>query len=298
MSSEIKKIILDTDIGVDCDDAAALAILLNAHKRKECVLLGITNATTREGASALTKIICKYYGVDVPVAVMKSKPLPCDSINNYSRVLKQKYQENDVDDNAIDLLRKLLSEANEKVTIIAIGPLVNIAGLLNSKADQYSELSGMKLVKEKVQELYVMGAAFNNKIAEWNILQDIESARMVVDKWPTKIIFSPHEVGNVIKTKMMNTHNPVWESMAEFAISTNEKYEKDFYRQSWDPITCLLALGKYNHLFNLSKQGKVFIDEKGFASFRERKDGLHSYILLSSQLSEIEKVINISIEKE
>ena len=31
----VKKIVLDTDIGIDCDDAVALALLLEKHVKKD-----------------------------------------------------------------------------------------------------------------------------------------------------------------------------------------------------------------------------------------------------------------------
>ena len=49
----VKKIILDTDMGVDCDDAVALAILLNKHIAGEIEIGCITASSTREGAGRL-----------------------------------------------------------------------------------------------------------------------------------------------------------------------------------------------------------------------------------------------------
>ena len=57
-TKKAKQLIFDTDIGMDCDDAAALGILLNAHKRGECEILAITASTGRECATATVKAIC------------------------------------------------------------------------------------------------------------------------------------------------------------------------------------------------------------------------------------------------
>ena len=40
----MEKIILDTDMGCDCDDVGALALVCGAHKRGEAALLGVTHA--------------------------------------------------------------------------------------------------------------------------------------------------------------------------------------------------------------------------------------------------------------
>ena len=90
-TKETKQIIFDTDIGMDCDDAAALGILLNAHKRGECEILAITASTGRDGATATVNAICDYYGVNgIPVGRMK-RMLLCDGVNNYARAVMEKY---------------------------------------------------------------------------------------------------------------------------------------------------------------------------------------------------------------
>ena len=104
----MRKIIFDTDMGVDCDDVAALAILLNAHKKKECELVAITASSTREGATATVKVICNYYGVSVDIGAMGQPAIPCDSMNNYSLAVKNKYGETDVTDDAVKLIRQKL----------------------------------------------------------------------------------------------------------------------------------------------------------------------------------------------
>ena len=55
----MKKFILDTDMGVDCDDAVALALLINYKKAGACDILGVTASSTREGATATIRTICE-----------------------------------------------------------------------------------------------------------------------------------------------------------------------------------------------------------------------------------------------
>ena len=128
-TKETKQIIFDTDIGMDCDDAAALGILLNAHKRGECEILAITASTGRDGATATVNAICDYYGVNgIPVGRMK-RMLQCDGVNNYARAVMEKYGTEDVETDAVPLLRKTLAGAAGKVSVIAVGPLSNLEEL-------------------------------------------------------------------------------------------------------------------------------------------------------------------------
>src|SRR5215213_5319664 len=69
----VKKVILDTDIGSDIDDAICLAYLLS---QPECDLLGITTVSgeVRERAK-LASALCKTAGRDVPIYPGVEKPL-------------------------------------------------------------------------------------------------------------------------------------------------------------------------------------------------------------------------------
>lgn len=62
----MEKILLDTDIGGDIDDAICLAYLL---REPRCELLGITTVCGEsEKRAAVADAICKAAGVNIPIA--------------------------------------------------------------------------------------------------------------------------------------------------------------------------------------------------------------------------------------
>src|SRR5262249_58606776 len=64
-NSSMIKVIHDTDIGSDIDDAVALAYLL---ANPECELLGVTTVTGNvEQRAQLASVLCKVAGRDVPI---------------------------------------------------------------------------------------------------------------------------------------------------------------------------------------------------------------------------------------
>lgn len=268
-------IILDTDLGIDCDDAVALALLLKAEKAGKCKIKAITASTAREGATATADAICKFYGLTKPLAKLR-EPLACDATNNYARAVMQKYGTSDVAIDATELLRKTLAEADSPVALIAIGPLTNIANLLKTDPDGYSPLGGVELVKSKVKKLYIMGGCFkeNNaaaghkadfKMPEWNILQDIKSAQYVFNHLPVETLLVPHEAGLRVFTDMGEGDSPVWYSMEQFALNSDEPYGGGkIRRHSWDPITCLAAIDDLSPWFGLSPEGRIAVDDGGY----------------------------------
>lgn len=302
-TKETKQIIFDTDIGMDCDDAAALGILLNAHKRGECEILAITASTGRDGATATVNAICDYYGVNgIPVGRMK-RMLQCDGVNNYARAVMEKYGTEDVETDAVPLLRKTLAEAAGKVSVIAVGPLSNLEELLKSKADEFSPLCGAELVKQKVDKLYVMIGSFpqnfdGKRFREWNLLQDVPAARYVIENWSTKKVYLPFEIGAAVFTEMGQNENPVWYSMKNFAIANGVDISNGYRRESWDPVTCMIALNENNPLFIYSPEGTVTVDGDCVTLFEEKTGGLDKYLSVNSDLKGIEKLLNLSVEKK
>ena len=61
------------------------------------------------------------------------------------------------------MYRRILSESDGRVHIITLGFLQNIQGLMNSAPDQYSPLSGMELIAQKVDTLYICGGNSTGK---------------------------------------------------------------------------------------------------------------------------------------
>ncbi len=303
----MKKIILDTDIGIDCDDAAALALLLNYQKEGKCEILAITASTAREGAVSAIKCICEYYGAThIPVGRMSAPALECDKKNIYARALMERYGDREKVGDGVELIRSKLAKSEEKVTLISIGPLSNIAKLLLSEGDGYSPLTGEALVKEKVDCLYLMGGAFEENydgvvvpkreiFAEWNIVQDIPSARIVAERFPCEMVYCPFEAGFRVYTYIGEADNPVGYSMVQFAEQAEGKIGGEgFRRMSWDPITCMVGVEGVIDFYTLSKNGRIAIDEKGVTTFSTNGKG-HRYLRLKNNFEEISKYLHKKI---
>lgn len=296
--SSFKRLILDTDIGIDCDDAAALAILLNAQRSGKCFISAITASTTREGAVATVRAICRYYGVkDIPMGKLIAPALDCDLTNTYAYAVKEKYGEEDTDEDAVCVLRRTLARSEEGMDVIAIGPETNICRLLKSGADEFSPLNGRELVAERVGKLYVMGGSFADNgegrpFPEFNIKEDIKSARYIAERWPTEIVYVPFEVGEPVFTEMGKGDNPVWYAM----LCHNNFAPGKYRRESWDPITCMVALDEGNPMYRYSVPGRVEVTEEGITRFIPDSGGNRRYMSVQSDLKLIERVLNESIE--
>lgn len=168
----MRKIILDTDIGGDIDDALALALILNSP---EIDLVGVTtvfgNTTSR---AKLAKKLLQIYGRDdIPVIKGIEKPLINDvdvtAIPPQAMAVKE---EIGIDEtiNAVDFIVDSIMKSEEHITLVTIGPLTNIAGAIINEPR----------LKDRT-EIYMMGGMYSQAFPEWNIYCDPEAGRIVFD---------------------------------------------------------------------------------------------------------------------
>ncbi|MCQ3907220.1 MAG: hypothetical protein MJ219_00195 [Mycoplasmoidaceae bacterium] len=66
-SKEKLKVIVDTDVGNDCDDIGALTILGNAYKKGLVEVEAVTVCNTSEYTFHTTDIMLEQYGIDCPM---------------------------------------------------------------------------------------------------------------------------------------------------------------------------------------------------------------------------------------
>lgn len=300
----MKRIILDTDIGIDCDDAAAIGMLLQLEEEGKCFVEGITTSTTREGAVEAVRAIAQYYGKDKEIGSMREPGIFCDKENVYAKALKEHYGCSGDAQDAVEMLRRKLAQAKEKLTLIAIGPLTNIARLIKSEGDIYSDLNGTELLRKKADCLYIMGGSFKENYApqgiaeekeiirEWNILQDIESARYVMEKCTCPMVLCPFEAGNYVKTEMRAGENPVWYAMKTFADYEKCECGNGFTRESWDPVTCLAALEDCSAYFDLSDEGRITVSEDGETVFHPEEKGTARFLIVKGNYDGLAERIN------
>lgn len=165
-----KKILIDTDIGGDVDDALALAMALNAP---DIEIVGITNVYLANAWRAgVTKQLLKVYGrEDIPVCTGAEKPLigwwDESRIPNSSPDYGE--YRGEALPHACDFIIRM-AETVEDLTVVAIGPLTNL-GLALAKAPH---------IAGKIRIL-MMGGQVNRAHPEWNIVCDPEAARIVFE---------------------------------------------------------------------------------------------------------------------
>ncbi|MFB0547078.1 MAG: nucleoside hydrolase [Anaerolineae bacterium] len=170
------KVILDTDIGSDIDDAVCLAYLL---AQPECELLGITTVTGEADKRAmLASALCKVAGKQVPIFPGSEEPLlvPQKQPDAPQATALQKWdhEKKFPRGQAIQFLRQTIHEHPGEVVLLTIGPLTNVALLFRVDPEIPSLLKG----------LVMMCGAFTDPLTgarplEWNAICDPQATAMV-----------------------------------------------------------------------------------------------------------------------
>jgi inosine-uridine nucleoside N-ribohydrolase len=291
------KIILDSDLGQDCDDASVMALMHKFADGGEVEILA-TMFPMRDtmGAPAMD-VINTYYGrPDIPIGTYKGNYEYLGQLwDHYNTKLAKSFPHDlkhgkDAPD-AIPLYRKILAGQKDKaVVIVVVGPQRLLADLLESGPDRYSKLNGRELVRKKVKLLSVMGAGFP-KDQEWNIKIAPLAAKLVAETWPTPIVYSGNEIGQAIRTgsrllSETGTDNPVRASYENHPFV--DKVTKD--RQSWDQTAMLFAVRGPQDLWTVESKGYNYIDDTGKNEWRTDQDKQHSYLVIKKG-AEIKKII-------
>lgn len=307
-----KNIILDTDIGPDCDDVAAIALLNIYADLGYCNILGIGHCTSSPYGAGAIDAICTYYGhPDVQIGTCSKKGFMSESkfmVYNRDMTMQfpNRYRESQPED-AVSMYRRILSaQPDQSVEFISIGPLNNLSDLLNSMADQYSELTGIELVKRKVTRLVSMAGIFQpdfegtlellkefttqpiEEYVEANVRWDIPAACNVSKKWPTKKEFLGFEAG-LLKTCGPLQQHPDPKHPIKFAYKL---YTKDGWRQSWDPLTIEYAIVPDCKHYKKSGSGFVRFDEQGRTVWTPDERGTDCYVMWNQPAKTISEDIN------
>jgi len=175
-----RQIIIDTDPGID--DAVALAIALYSEE------LDVKLITTVAGNVSVDKVtynalrLLKYFKKEVPVAIGANEPLirpalDASNIHGPSGMEGFDFEEPSYDlvlkENAVNAMHRVIMESENKITLVPIGPLTNIALLFKL----YPE------VKERIDEIVLMGGSASRGnmgvMSEFNIHVDPEAAKIV-----------------------------------------------------------------------------------------------------------------------
>ncbi|MBQ6225650.1 MAG: nucleoside hydrolase [Bacteroidaceae bacterium] len=298
MRAQRMNVIFETDMGNDVDDALAIDMLYKYNKQKRINLMAVMLNKEGEFPPKYIDLLNTWYGQKrIPIGVSpradqslvagtnytqvvcekldeKGKPLYKRSIKDYSKLLS-----------AVKLYRKLLAKAEDaSVTIVSVGFSTNLALLLDTKADEYSPLTGKELVAQKVKRLVTMAGHIENpKYAEYNVVNDVAACQRVFKEWPTPIYMSPFELGLQVRYPAHSIENDfTWTKHHPIVDSYKVYLKKIEDRPTWD-LTAVLYAVDPQQFFNISPAGKIVVTDEGYTHYKQDAAGKHFYLFITPE---------------
>ena len=175
----MQKVILDTDIGSDIDDAVCLAYLL---AKPECELMGITTVSGEPVKRAsLASALCKVAGQDIPIypgiEMPLIRPQNQPKASQFDALTNWDYDTDFPNAEAITFMQKTIRENPGEITLLAIGPMTNLAVLFAMDPEITSLLKSLVLMCGQF-----LGEGRN---PEWNAKCDHHATEIVYRQRPT-----------------------------------------------------------------------------------------------------------------
>ncbi|MBN1675073.1 MAG: nucleoside hydrolase [Kiritimatiellae bacterium] len=175
------RVLLDTDIGSDIDDAVCLAYLL---ANPECELLGITTVCGDTALRAsVASALCKVAGRSVPIFPGRADPFLIPQrqpdVPQSAALTRWPHDDSFPRGEAVEFMRRTIRANPGEVVLLTIGPLTNAAALFAADADIPGLLKG----------LVMMCGSFTDRISdlgrrEWNAMLDPAATAIVYHARP------------------------------------------------------------------------------------------------------------------
>ena len=236
-----RKVIIDCDPGID--DSLAILLAINSP---ELEVLGLTitsgNVPAQLGAKNALKALQMCQRLDIPVYIGEELPLERELVTAQDTHGEDGVGENFYEDvdakilyGGVDFIIDTLKN-NKDVSIIALGPLTNIAKALMKDKKAFDNLD----------EFVSMGGAFRihgncSPVAEFNYWVDPHGADYVYKNLPKKI----HMVGLDVTRKIVLTPNIIEfinrldKDMAKY-ITEITRFYIDFHWEQEGIIGCVI----------------------------------------------------------
>ncbi len=171
-----EKVIIDTDIGDDIDDAFALALALRSP---EVEILGVTTTfgDTETRAKLVDRMLGEVGRQDIPVAAGAGAHV--DSVFTQRRYAEGGHFGRPSHPAAVDFMLEQIRRNPGEITLVAIGPLMNLGAAIDRDPATFRQLKRVVLMGGSIYRSYGDVGYFpaHGPQAEWNIENDIPSAQ-------------------------------------------------------------------------------------------------------------------------
>lgn len=278
----MERIILDTDLGSDIDDSFALTYLLN---NDDCDIVGISTCTgeAMKRAQLCDAFITKAGVNDIANCVGSDDPIQLENkqiINHQPQcpqaavLAKYKVEPKKYHTNPAKFLRDSILDVDGDVTLVAIGPLTNIALTIMA----YPEII------EKLKRLVLMGGKIDTSeskkgLVDWNFICDPKAAELVLSAPFKEVVIYPCDVTYSLNHSKAYMHENLSGKYSDIIKDMADIWFERFNEYSYhDPMAAMYA---FHPEMVTGERGKLSVDiekrtsDLGMTSWQRNEEGNH-----------------------
>jgi inosine-uridine nucleoside N-ribohydrolase len=280
-----QSVIWDTDWCGDVDDAVAARILMWAERHNMVDIVACVISSYYDNAVPSLDAFLDFEGhpkmtIGIDKGATSYTQTPIFGQANMIANNRHTYVDSASAEAAITTYRRALATSKDKINIICTGFLTVISSLLQSNGDSISPLTGLQLVSQKVNKIYIMGGQYPSG-SEFNFNHTTETryaANYVCANSPVPLFFCGFEVGNTIISG--DTLTGIYAAADDILSKALTDAARTTGRNSWDPITMYLAVhGDAERAGFSIIQGTNSVDvTTGANTFTANSTGKHYYV--------------------
>jgi pyrimidine-specific ribonucleoside hydrolase len=301
-----KPVILDVDMAHE-DMHAALFLLAHPNVTVRAItVVGTGEAHCGPGVENALGIVAVSGKQDVPVSCGRETPLAGDHEfpAEWRQDADQAYGVEIPDGgeasalNAPDLIASTLKNAEENISIVAVGPLTNIAGAIEASPEIVSRIDAIYIMGGAVEvdgNVGLSGVGIDNPYAEWNIYIDPKSANIVLGSGAPIVMVPLDATGDVPVTRQfygsLEEHSNTASAKLVFDMLTaNLGFVDSGGFQFWDSLTA--AIFADEGIASYEDMTLMVVEEDGPESgyTRPSPDGYAVQVAVSADQSRFEQL--------
>lgn len=255
-------ILFDFDIGEDIDDTFALATILASP---ELELRGVTTVgeDSYKRAQMALRFLTAVGHPKIPVAAglpeKTTKPLAYWQVQYGNHASVYFRDPKPAKERAPEFLYKHLKASPGELTIVAVGPLTNIAKLLTDHPDAKKMIKQIVIMGGSVDRGYNEGSKAQ---AEYNIAADVKSAQFVF-RSGVPLVMAPLDATAMVKLDEKR-RKKLFDAGSLLTLSVQALYQ--LWREKEDPILYdpVAVTLVHTEKFCKMEPAALDVDEKGF----------------------------------
>ena len=279
-------VIFDTDMAHE-DMFSALFLLSHPNVNLRAITVtGTGEAHCGPGVENALGLVAVSGHVDIPIACGREAPLTGDHVfpaewrqgadKAYGRPIPAGSEASEL--SAPDLIIDILRSSDEPVTIVAVGPLTNIAEVIQKEPDITADIKEIYIMGGAVKvegNVGISGVGIENKYAEWNIYIDPVAANVVFSSGAPITLVALDATRDVPVTRRFyntlgNNLNTPAANVVHEILTANLDFVDSGGFQFWDSLTS--AIFTDPSIATFEEFQLTVVEEEGSESGRTQPD--------------------------